>query len=145
MCSGNLPAAPESADLIAIIHPNYSSRGHRHSQSRSTPLPLSGRLRLSNRLPNITTTEFDFDTPPLEHELLNIQIHQSGQPVEEDNEHNPVLHSFSLDMLSSDSLSPANAGRRLDLGVGGLGIVGRTVSITDANHRLIGQGIVGRI
>jgi len=44
MCGdSNLPAAPESGDLIAIIHPDPQST-------------FRGRLRLSNRLPGATAS-----------------------------------------------------------------------------------------
>lgn len=49
MCGdSHLPAAPESGDLIAIIHPNPQSS-------------FRGRLRLSNRLPGPTTSSLQCD------------------------------------------------------------------------------------
>lgn len=76
--------------------------------------------------------------------MLNVQIHKFGQPIDEDEEQNPVLHSFPLN-LSPRATQIASIGSRLDLGVGELGIIGRTISILDARQRLLGQGIVGRI
>lgn len=50
MCGdSHLPAAPESGDLIAIIHPNPQST-------------FRGRLRLSNRLPGATASSLQCET-----------------------------------------------------------------------------------
>ena len=139
MCSGNLPAAPESADLIAIIHPERSSRPSAHRT-------LSGRLRLSNsHTKDTTTTHFQNEAithpAPLTQGTLSFHIHRFGQPICEDLE-NPIMHSFPMTQ-SFERLS--HLGRRLDLSVGGEGIIGRTVSITDEQGELLGQGIIGRI
>ena len=77
---------------------------------------------------------------------IHVQIHWFGQPLSEHNvdgssDENPIMHSFPLSMRRSSNL----LGRRLDLGVGGEGIIGRTISIVDDRKRLLGQGIIGRI
>lgn len=56
---------------------------------------------------------------------------------------NPVLHSFSISGSSSEVVNLAQS--RFDLGVGGHGIIGRTVSVTDGCGELLGQGIIGRM
>lgn len=48
-----------------------------------------------------------------------------------------MLHAF-------DTTGPSPLmTQRLDLGVGGAGIVGRTVSVVDAAERVLGVGVVG--
>lgn len=52
---------------------------------------------------------------------------------------NPVLHSFLVDTSASSRID-----QRLNLGVGGDGIVGRTVSIWDGqSNRVLGEGVIG--
>ena len=150
MCCGNLPAAPESADLIAIIHPTKRRQTNIRSHSRSTS-GLGGRLRLSNSHTATTTTEFQSQqtTSTKIPGTLNVQIHRFGQPLSEHEDdgfsgfHNPVMHSFQMDVLGARSLTGLR--QRLDLGVGGEGVIGRTVSIVDGEGGLLGQGIIGRI
>lgn len=127
MCNGDLAAAPESPDLIAIIHPAF-------------PNALSGRLRLSNTNQDTTSSRFQpLDVlRPLPH-TLQVRIHQFGQAVQPGLD-NPVLHSFEVHGTSLRGTSEV-----LDLGVGGRGVVGRTVSITDDFGAMLGQGIIGRI
>ena len=51
MCGdSHLPAAPESGDLVAIIHPNPTST-------------FRGRLQLSNRLPGATSSSLQCSGP----------------------------------------------------------------------------------
>lgn len=170
MCGGNLPAAPESADLIAIIHPTQHQSHNtqqRTLQRPSTYRSLSGRLRLSNRHhPTTTTTEFQHASPSYftlsqQQELLTVQIHKFGQPIPEHydsvlsssgvchDELNPVLHRFPISLSFSSSEHDVHSivglGRRLDLGVGGEGIIGRTISVVNCDGGLLGQGIIGRI
>jgi hypothetical protein len=53
---------------------------------------------------------------------------------------NPVVHSY----LINASGGAKAGGIRLDLGVGGNGVVGRTVSILDnQSRRILGEGIIG--
>lgn len=70
-----------------------------------------------------------------------------GQPLSitsdfesECNSANPILHSFFL-----DTIAPSTTGEvRLNLGVGGDGVVGRTVSILDGrSRRILGEGVIG--
>lgn len=51
------------------------------------------------------------------------------------------MHSFEMCMGSVK----AEASDRLDLGVGGEGLIGRTISIADEEFGVLGQGIIGRI
>ncbi|KIX01620.1 uncharacterized protein Z518_09346 [Rhinocladiella mackenziei CBS 650.93] len=145
MCGdSHLPPAPESGDLIAIIHPN----------SQST---FRGRLKLSNRMPGATSSSLqcDGDTVcgPNRNGLLNVRIHKYGQPLsmsensnidseseDEDNVENPILYSFFLNTMNSST----TGNLRLNLGVGGDGIVGRTVSIVESRGgRVLGEGVIG--
>ncbi|KEF63829.1 uncharacterized protein A1O9_01807 [Exophiala aquamarina CBS 119918] len=149
MCGdSHLPPAPESGDLIAIIHPNPQST-------------FRGRLRLSNRLPGATASSLQCETVESSdicdgsssQELLSVRIHKYGQPVlcssdlnaDSDSEDervcsNPILHSFVIDPASTCS----TGGTRLNLGVGVDGVVGRTVSILDRRRgRILGQGVIG--
>jgi len=144
--TSNAPPAPESSDLIAIIHPHQRQ-----------PL-LAGRLRLSNRLSSsVTTTEWQSlhsHLPPCTNPkaALRIQIHRLGsQPLlhsdcisggEEENI-NPVMHSFNLDL--SGNLRTEVPGRRFDLGVGGDGVVGRMISVRHEEFGVLGWGVIGRI
>lgn len=140
--SCNLPPAPESADLLAIIHPQSTSHSS-NTPSRPTPhRTLSGRLRLSNAHTLATTSDFQSqqDVLPVSHGLLNFHIHRFGQPICEELE-NPILHSFSIE----SSAGSICLGRRLDLGIGGDGVLGRTVSVTDEFGGLLGQGVIGRM
>ncbi|KIW22931.1 uncharacterized protein PV07_11176 [Cladophialophora immunda] len=145
MCGdSHLPPAPESGDLIAVIHPNPQSS-------------FRGRLKLSNRAPGATTTTLqcagsgsDFWRPDA---LLNVRIHKYGQPLstpshsgldsdseDEYDPSNPVLYSFFVDTASDSTTVDV----RLNLGVGGDGVVGRTVSIVDGRRRkLLGEGVIG--
>jgi hypothetical protein len=55
---------------------------------------------------------------------------------------NPILHSFFVDTVTTSKTGDV----RLNLGVGGDGVVGRTVSIFDGrSKRIVGQGIIGWI
>lgn len=57
-----------------------------------------------------------------------------------------MLHSFPLSFTAGHEVqSVVGLGRRLDLGVGGDGVLGRTISIVDMQRRVLGQGIIGRI
>ena len=63
---------------------------------------------------------------------------------------NPVMHRFYIDQLSStvtksadDSSVASTVLRRLDLGVGGTGVVGRTVSVMNEQQVVVGEGIIG--
>nr|KAK5448246.1 hypothetical protein LTR18_001334 [Exophiala xenobiotica] len=196
MCGdSNLPPAPESGDLVAVIH------AHAHSQSQSA---FRGRLRLSNRTPGATTSSFECaeDSNVCDHDRrgsssLNVRIHNGrGRPLllwryglelELEHEHvlttfvlsfskygqplsmspttnpwsdsdsdseseaaaaaaacssNPILHSFFVDTVTTSKTGDV----RLNLGVGGDGVVGRTVSIFDGrSKRIVGQGIIGWI
>ena len=49
------------------------------------------------------------------------------------------MYSFFID--ASDGTT---AGVRLNLGVGGDGVVGRSVSIVDGRRRVLGEGVIGR-
>jgi len=158
MCSGdlcNLPAAPESEDLIAIIHP---------TQRDGPRIPLAGKLHLSNRFADVTTSRFQHlnhvggytrsnpdsgvaspssspsssrSTSPSPAETLHVRIHKFGQPLTDDFE-NPVMHSFA--MVAETFVW---RGQRLDLGIGGEGVVGRTVSIVTVDGGILGEGIIG--
>lgn len=139
MCGGdscNLPPAPESADLLAIIHPE--SRQSRPTAHRT----LSGRLRLSNAHAQDTTSHFQpqHTLSSVQSTSLSFHIHRFGQPLCDELE-NPVMHSFTMNSASG----PICLGQRLDLGIGGEGILGRTISITDERGGLLGQGVIGRI
>ncbi|OAP63759.1 hypothetical protein AYL99_02986 [Fonsecaea erecta] len=145
MCGdSHLPPAPESGDLIAIIHSNPQSS-------------FQGRLKLSNRAPGATTTTLqcaghwsDLGGPG---EILYVRIHKYGQPIttssqfgadsdseDEYDPSNPVLYSFFVDTVSGSRTGDV----RLNLGVGGDGVVGRTVSIVDGRRRkLLGEGVIG--
>ena len=61
------------------------------------------------------------------------------------------MHTFSMANHSQnletevDSQISCCAGGRFDLGVGGDGIIGRSVSVSDARGIMLGWGIVGRM
>ncbi|KAJ9610442.1 hypothetical protein H2200_005219 [Cladophialophora chaetospira] len=155
MCGdSHLPAAPESADRVAIIHPSSESS-------------FRGRLRLSNRAEGATTTTLqcvdEWTGICAANARLNVRIHKFGQPVskgpssissagsssssgsdsESDDDcdlSNPIVHSFFVNTKTGSR----SGGLRLDLGVGGEGVVGRTVSIFDSRSRkILGEGIIG--
>ncbi|EXJ78086.1 hypothetical protein A1O3_09247 [Capronia epimyces CBS 606.96] len=103
--------------------------------------------------------------------LLHVRIHKFGQPLSLDGDKitdskstassdsssdsesepeseetwsssNPVLHSFFVDTVAASS----NAETRLNLGVGGDGVVGRTVSVSvfdGCRRKVLGEGIIG--
>lgn len=55
---------------------------------------------------------------------------------------NPILHSFRVDTVATSTTGDV----RLNLGVGGDGVVGRTVSIFDGRSRkVLGEGVIGWI
>lgn len=186
MCSGdlcNLPAAPESKDLIAIIHPIH------WQQTQSLPrLPVAGKLHLSNRFADVTTSQFQLqyhyhnhnhgvhappgpvpdstassvsvsssrslsrspspDPNPSPTETatltLTIRIHKFGQPLALTGEfENPVVHSFAMATETFVGMSQTRLGKRLDLGVGGEGVVGRTVSVVGVDGGVLGEGVIG--
>ncbi|EHY59604.1 hypothetical protein HRR83_001124 [Exophiala dermatitidis] len=149
MCGdSHLPPAPESGDLIAIIHP-YTRQS-----------TFQARLRLSNRFPGATTSTLTVqDANSVGNSigrdpLLNVRIHKFGQPLSgfyssSDSEaesdaavasSNPIMHSFFINPVATSTTGDL----RLNLGVGGDGIVGRTVSICDRrNRRILGEGVIG--
>ncbi|KAI1618365.1 hypothetical protein EDD37DRAFT_263501 [Exophiala viscosa] len=152
MCGdSHLPPAPESGDLVAIIH----------STSQST---FHGRLRLSNRTPGATTSSFECASQTssslcdnyMPAQPLRVRIHRYGQPLsifqnansdtESDSEDdsslvNPIMHSFLVNVATVSSTGD----ERLNLGVGDDGIVGRTVSMLDGrSKRILGEGVIGR-
>lgn len=153
MCCGHLPAAPESADLIAIIHPSVPES--------SNPSPLRGRLRLSNQAGHATSTEFASSVADRDQAhpstTLYGRIHQFGAWVVHDRDSsgpestcssgesicsdNPILYRFPLNL--APGVKPIST--HLNLGVGGGGVIGRTISIVDERQTLLGQGIIGRI
>ncbi|EXJ73944.1 uncharacterized protein A1O5_02238 [Cladophialophora psammophila CBS 110553] len=145
MCGdSHLPPAPESGDLIAIIHPNPQSS-------------FRGRLRLSNHAPGATSTTLQCASKePNEcglNSVLNVRIHKYGQPLsrssysgadsDEENEFdpsNPVLYSFFVGTDGGSRTSDL----RLNLSVGADGVVGRTVSIFDGRRKkVLGEGVIG--
>lgn len=145
MCNGNAPAAPESKDLIAIIHP-----------SQQPQQLIAGRLRLSNRSDESQGTISEWQSlhshlpySPKSVRTLKIRIHRFGQPIdiEEGSSEaacyvgNPIMYTFTMTM----GMVRADAGSRFDLGVGGDGLIGRTISIANEEFGLLGQGIIGRI
>jgi hypothetical protein len=62
-----------------------------------------------------------------------------GQPLDYVDS-NPILHSFFLSTCQATT-----AGVRLNLGAGGDGVVGRTVSIVDSREMVLGEGVIGWI
>jgi hypothetical protein len=46
-----------------------------------------------------------------------------------------IMHSLPLESGALD--------RRLELGVGGNGIIGRAVTVVDGNKTVVGEGVVG--
>ncbi|KAL2444444.1 hypothetical protein ABEF95_016817 [Exophiala dermatitidis] len=149
MCGdSHLPPAPESGDLIAIIHP-YTRQS-----------TFQARLRLSNRFPGATTSTLTVQggvdaSARGQDPLLNVRIHKFGQPLSggyssSDSEgesdaaavasSNPIMHSFFINPVATSTTGDL----RLNLGVGGDGVVGRTVSICDGrNRRILGEGVIG--
>lgn len=126
MCCGNLPAAPESADLMAVIHPCAHN--------------FAGKLRISNPCANTTISSFlHTNGENVFEQGLTVRVHRYGLPIDT-NMANPVMHTFNVE---GPSLTSSIA--RIDLGVGETGIIGRTVSIIAMDGVLLGQGIVGRI
>lgn len=53
-----------------------------------------------------------------------------------------VQHTIQLKRASDDGEHESNLGARLDLGVGGSGVIGRMLSIT-CGGRQIGNGVIG--
>ncbi|RMZ85253.1 hypothetical protein DV738_g159, partial [Chaetothyriales sp. CBS 135597] len=168
MCGDHCSRTPtvDSGDLVAIIHPS--------SQQRS--IFAGGRLHLSNRLPGSTVSTLNCRhhhhhysdsmssqdsaassraaaAPPPPPVRLSVRIHQSGQPLLLFNSEaaNPVLHSFAISPPWGGAGTAADescclVGRRLNLGVGGDGIVGRTVSLVDERAQVVlGEGVIGWI
>ena len=152
MCGdSHLPAALESGDLVANIHSRFQST-------------FRGRLRLSNRTPGATTSSFECASQTssslcdanMPAQLLRVRIHRYGQPLsmfqnansdtESDSEDdsssiNPIMHSFLVDVATVSRTGD----ERLNLGVGGNGVVGRTVSVLDdRSKRVLGEGVIGR-
>lgn len=185
MCGdSHLPAAPESADLIAIIHPHPSSSIHSPTEPRMSLFHRGGRLRLSNRADGTTKTTFQYhagdddsdqtsESSTNNEVMLNVRIHKYGQPLfssprpmarpagsdtesdssdSDEEPKNPILHSFLVDPATRDSISIndslsslENGLIRLNLGVGGDGVVGRTVSIVElGRQKILGEGVIGR-
>ncbi|KIW65327.1 hypothetical protein PV04_07597 [Phialophora macrospora] len=69
---------------------------------------------------------------------------------DDDSSSNPVVHSFPVSVTTTGSdasggtSSSTISSVRLDLGVGGDGVVGRTVSIVDRKSgKILGEGIIG--
>jgi hypothetical protein len=63
---------------------------------------------------------------------------------------NPILHSFFFDGVGQPTSSSqvflqrsTTACERLQLGVGGDGVVGRRVSVLDQSRTVVGEGIIG--
>lgn len=70
-----------------------------------------------------------------------VRIHMYGSSLQL-GDANPIMHEFGMSKLE---FKEESIGVRLDLGVGGNGVVGRTVSIVDWRNRILGEGIVGRV
>ncbi|RMZ78077.1 hypothetical protein DV737_g4045, partial [Chaetothyriales sp. CBS 132003] len=140
MCGDHFSRTPtvDSGDLVAIIHPS----------SQQPSIFPGGRLHLSNRLPGSTvSTAPDLSTANAPG-LLSVRIHQFGQPLLPFSAEsaNPVLHSFAISPGAAGDDESCLVGRRLNLGVGGDGVVGRTVSLIDEQKQvLLGQGVIGWI
>jgi hypothetical protein len=64
--------------------------------------------------------------------------HAESDSEDEGGSANPVLHSFFV----HPTVTSTTGDQRLHLGVGGDGVVGRTVSIFDGN-RILGEGVIG--
>ena len=60
---------------------------------------------------------------------------------------NPVLYSFFVDGVNlsrpGDDRTKTSVGRRLGLGVGTDGVVGRAVSVLDQQRKVVGEGVIG--
>jgi hypothetical protein len=77
--------------------------------------------------------------------------HSTSFPrIDAADEPNPVMHSFYVHQTTStlpastdDSAVASTVLQRLNLSVGGTGVVGRTVSVLDEHRVLVGEGIIG--
>jgi len=181
MCSSdlcNLPAAPESKDLVAIIHP-HPTHWQQTQRPLRIPIPLAGRLHLSNRFGDVTTSRFQFESHNRNHIhdahthtpdqdsasgassrssspspdgtatlSISIRIHEFGRPLAlaatgELEIENPVVHYFAMATEMFVGVGQTQLGKRLDLGVGGEGVVGRTVSVVGVDGGVLGEGVIG--
>ena len=136
----------DSGDLLAIIHPTSSFAG--------------ARLRLSNKVSGPTQSYFDSATDHLSiAEPCTVRIHKFGTPSGSSASSadtspgsassassyfdtalsNPVLHTFALQMSGARQLLD----QRLNLGVCGEGLVGRTVSVVGREGEVLGEGVIG--
>jgi hypothetical protein len=142
----------DSGSLMAIIHPT----GHGSEEQRfpgatlrlhnpllvSSPtvstLSFSGSSGRSSRAASPCGSETSTSSSPTVASTLHIQIHQSTTASQ-------VLHAFDVD--AADDMEGAVSSKlpqRLELSVGGDGIVGRAVSVLDGEQvRILGQGVVG--
>ena len=137
----------DSGDLLAIIHP--------------TPTFVGASLRLSNKAPGATRSTATLTSHSyskcLEDRLgqrqqqqLQVRIYKFGTPSTSPPSSgsssyfdtpvpNPVMHTFTLQNTETRQLLC----QRLDLGVGGDGVVGRTVSVTGCDGEVLGEGVIG--
>lgn len=125
-----------------------SSTGVSGSSSRETsrspsPSPSPGPVPVPNPASTGTRTGTRTDPATL---TLTIRIHKSGQSLalaSAGESENPVVHSFAVSTEIFASVDRTPLGKRLDLGVGGEGVVGRTVSVVGVDGRVLGEGIIG--
>ncbi|CCX17436.1 hypothetical protein FPQ18DRAFT_332510 [Pyronema domesticum] len=129
MCNG-FSTRTSLGGAIAILHPSPTSSPSSSSSFTSCQLHFTNDPLLPTS-PTSVSTLLDLSNP----EDCELRIHDHGDltcisPSE------PVMYSLPL----RSGLSSLE--RRLDLGVGGKGIIGRAVSIV-AGGAVLGQGIVG--
>ena len=144
MCGDQYSRTPtvDSGDLVAILHPSstYSSTffgGRLHLSNRTSGATIS---TLSCREGSISSASDSSSDSGSTQDSLSVRIHKFGQPLllSDAVASNPVMHAFPVSGCEMSS-----AGARLNLGVGGDGVVGRTVSIVDSRRRVLGEGVIG--
>ncbi|EME79400.1 uncharacterized protein MYCFIDRAFT_212209 [Pseudocercospora fijiensis CIRAD86] len=119
MCNGS-SSRPSQGGTIAILKPTQPS-SHHHELS----------LRLIN-------TDSESQTTAIVHGLNgggHFIVHRDGDLTSQQPLDASVLHEFQV--TKDEFLAP-----RMDLGVGGDGVIGRRVSLIQ-NQILVGQGIIG--
>lgn len=160
MCGDPYSTAPtvDSGDLLAIIHPTTPTQSFAGARLHLSNKASSGATRLTL---SYSSSSSSASCPPSVAAEYEVRIHQFGSPLS-----TPLPSSCSSSPSSSSnssyfeekSLSPVNpvwyafpagsqrpsaVGRRLNLGVGGDGIVGRTVSLVSVTGEVMGEGVIG--
>ncbi|KAL7269229.1 hypothetical protein RUND412_008118 [Rhizina undulata] len=140
MCNDN-PSKTSRGGAVARIHPT----GLLPASSEFTCLLQFQNYSADPSAPTTLSYSF-FDHHQQQPQMINpckLRIHQNGDLMSAGGQ---ILYSLDLSPLSAPkSTASLLLDRRLDLGVGEYGIIGRMVSVVDGKEDevVLGEGVIG--